>query len=692
MPYGKSVSGCVPNMEENKFRSFVDAVYGHIYIRKDYCHEVIDSLLYQRLKRIEQTSMRPIFPSAHHDRFSHSLGTYHIGRVIFQHLSDNTKRDSLLYDRIDQCVPKLYKEKKFWDLVKDTYELACLLHDCGHAPFSHTFEDYYLEPAREEGKLRPLQQDLLDAYSQTIEYIDKENRSALGKAETRRLKKEFEVDLLNCGAKPHEMVSAWLCLHEKGFRRQIYRLGGDPLLVARMILGCKYIATQNFNTRVWNCFIGLLNGDEIDADRTDYAIRDKWATGLNTATINLERLFSSIHLFDAPDAARRNEGWDYPLVCFSKSALPELESILEIKNYNSFWIFKHHKVLYHERVLRKAVEKLALLFEGREAIEQYLAQKREKGADHELQADGVENNALYRFFDYHNLIEPVHKTIEIDGIAYREELYLLSDDDLVHLLKKFFCVQPLPNEGYLKEFYRRNNYAEEWLSRQHHLIPLWKSFVEFSNKFLKHHYELISLECLVGMLEKQQICERKSKGEVEKLLSDPRLSESLYHLRRIHGEGGFTIARLLEKCTQNGEVRYAEWFGRLKRALQSYHISRDGDIRKAIEEAINGLHGDGFQPDPATYKFINTDRVNLRPIEQNSIYIDMKDGSVVEYTCLGLPTKNQKREYEFFYAYLPALLDHGAHLEVRECREKYTLSVQEAIEKIKREDFENATV
>lgn len=29
------------------------------------------------------------------------------------------------------------------ELIKTTFEIACLMHDCGHSPFSHTCEEYY---------------------------------------------------------------------------------------------------------------------------------------------------------------------------------------------------------------------------------------------------------------------------------------------------------------------------------------------------------------------------------------------------------------------------------------------------------------------------------------------------------------------------------------------------------------------
>ena len=64
-------------VEKNKEKIFRDPIYGYISVSEDYCKKFIDTPIFQRLRRIEQTSMRVLFPSARHDRFVHSIGVYY---------------------------------------------------------------------------------------------------------------------------------------------------------------------------------------------------------------------------------------------------------------------------------------------------------------------------------------------------------------------------------------------------------------------------------------------------------------------------------------------------------------------------------------------------------------------------------------------------------------------------------------
>src|SRR5579863_8652321 len=79
----------------------------------------IDSPNFQRLRHIKQLGMGDfIFPGAVHTRFNHCLGCCYIGSQIAHKI-------------------ELSEEERQLGMI------ACLLHDIGHGPFSHTFEDLF---------------------------------------------------------------------------------------------------------------------------------------------------------------------------------------------------------------------------------------------------------------------------------------------------------------------------------------------------------------------------------------------------------------------------------------------------------------------------------------------------------------------------------------------------------------------
>jgi uncharacterized protein len=84
--------------------------------------QVIDTGVFQRLRRIRQLAgAHLVYPSAQHTRFEHSLGTMHVAGYAGETL-----------------VAKGYLDNE--DKVQKL-RLAALLHDVGHGPFSHLFEE-----------------------------------------------------------------------------------------------------------------------------------------------------------------------------------------------------------------------------------------------------------------------------------------------------------------------------------------------------------------------------------------------------------------------------------------------------------------------------------------------------------------------------------------------------------------------
>lgn len=102
---------------------FRDAIHNYIHVEYKLLLDLIDSKEMQRLRRIKQLGgTYQVYQSAEHSRFSHSLGVYQIVKVMLE----------------DNCIGKFLS-----DYDKLTVMCAGLLHDIGHGPFSHCFEDVF---------------------------------------------------------------------------------------------------------------------------------------------------------------------------------------------------------------------------------------------------------------------------------------------------------------------------------------------------------------------------------------------------------------------------------------------------------------------------------------------------------------------------------------------------------------------
>ena len=108
-----------------------DPIYGFIKINNPLILELIDHPYFQRLKRIKQLGLAEfVYPGAHHTRFHHALGAMHL---------------------MDQALDNLKaKGYPISPEEREGAEIAILLHDIGHGPFSHVLEYTLLNEVKHE--------------------------------------------------------------------------------------------------------------------------------------------------------------------------------------------------------------------------------------------------------------------------------------------------------------------------------------------------------------------------------------------------------------------------------------------------------------------------------------------------------------------------------------------------------------
>ncbi|HYH91678.1 MAG TPA: HD domain-containing protein, partial [Candidatus Saccharimonadales bacterium] len=99
--------------------------------------DLLDTAWLQRLRRISQLqSARWVFPTAEHSRFTHGLGVMHEAGLWARSLYPSL-RTALASVEPGTTIPSE-------GLVVETLRMAGLLHDVGHGPFAHFFDDHIL--------------------------------------------------------------------------------------------------------------------------------------------------------------------------------------------------------------------------------------------------------------------------------------------------------------------------------------------------------------------------------------------------------------------------------------------------------------------------------------------------------------------------------------------------------------------
>lgn len=118
-----------------------DPVYGFVSVPRGLLCELINHPAFQRLSRIKQLGMSAlVYPGATHTRWAHSLGAYHLMREAFRALKE--------------------KGVFVFDVEEEGAEIAILLHDIGHGPFSHVLEHTLIEHLSHEEITRALMRRL----------------------------------------------------------------------------------------------------------------------------------------------------------------------------------------------------------------------------------------------------------------------------------------------------------------------------------------------------------------------------------------------------------------------------------------------------------------------------------------------------------------------------------------------------
>jgi len=190
-----------------------DPVHGYIYITANE-KEVIDSSPEQRLRRLRQLAgSEYVYPGANHTRFEHCIGVMYLaGKAIENpNLSGHVSEEE-----------------------NDATRIAALLHDVGHGPFSHVFEQLL------------------------IKNLDK----------------------------THEDITSWI-IEKSEISDRLKKMSFNPTEISMLAVGKL--------RKPGKAFLDQIISSAVDVDKQDFIVRDTYHTGAEYGFIDIFRL---IHALD----------------------------------------------------------------------------------------------------------------------------------------------------------------------------------------------------------------------------------------------------------------------------------------------------------------------------------------------------------------------------------------------------------
>lgn len=211
-------------------------IYGFIAL-DDWEREIISQPAFQRLRRIRQLAWTDqVYPAAMHTRFEHSLGVMHMATALYDGVVQRCK--GMLESELGYEESGIKRHRRM-------VRLAALLHDVGHAPFSHAGED--LMPRFEE-------EDRL--------YKHEDYSTAIIRSEFRDVIEKHKTNVNNYNFKADE--------------------------IANLIEGK---ATES-GAALWRDIIS----SQLDADRMDYLLRDSYHAGVEYGRYDWRRIIATVEL------------------------------------------------------------------------------------------------------------------------------------------------------------------------------------------------------------------------------------------------------------------------------------------------------------------------------------------------------------------------------------------------------------
>jgi HD superfamily phosphohydrolase len=240
---------------------------------------LIDAPEVQRLRRVRQLGVTSlVFPGAEHSRFAHAVGTAFVMKLLL-------KRLRALHEDLPEA-------QRVTEQLATEALAAALLHDVGHGPLSHLFEEVFP------------------------------------------------------GALPHETWTEQVVLDPStGVHRELAGIDRTlPRRVADLVHGRHRFA-----------YLAKAVSGELDVDRCDYLLRDAHATGVRYGLYDLDWLLRSLRFTHAPGGFDASEQTAPGLAIDGSKGLPAIEAFIVARLFMFQQVYLHKAARAAEWMIRTAV-------------------------------------------------------------------------------------------------------------------------------------------------------------------------------------------------------------------------------------------------------------------------------------------------------------------------------------------------
>jgi len=274
-------------------KSIHDPVHGQIVL-DGLLVAVLDTAEFQRLGSIQQLGgCSYVYPSVTHTRKEHSIGVAHLASMMVKHLQEGQEELGIDEDDV-KCVA-----------------LAGLVHDIGHGPFSHMFEEFMHRIEKDKAGPKWEHEEMS---GQLVRLLVEKNQIPVDRYFTRNAEEQIEFVI--------QLV--------KGLKA-----------TAKWPVGIGRPESKRF---LFDIVSNARNG--IDVDKLDYLVRDAMAAFGSAKPLDIERIIHSSRVVGSE-------------VCFQMKVALEINEVYTLRA-------KMHRQVYQHRIANVAEAMITDLLEAAE--------------------------------------------------------------------------------------------------------------------------------------------------------------------------------------------------------------------------------------------------------------------------------------------------------------------------------------